>query len=345
MDATQENALLKAAVLQWLRYERQSVVLCCERAPATWFGVPDVLALTPRRTLVEVEVKRTLADFKANDSKRCLKLRAEGHGTKPEQFYFCVPPSLVERVLPLLPAGAGLLTLAQQCNPFSGVNSISVVRGAENNAKQATKLSPSQIVQMLKCQSGTLVTAMCRVYRLEEELRARPAVIAGGTSSRVVPPRLVLQRAALHQPPDFWQANREWKANCGPSAFAALNAVSLAVSRQFFPHFPAKPWTSMTHMRAALLNAGHTVGVRKGWPDFGVALVMWTYTRRKPSMSSSHWIAVEQIGKHRYAYDCNAGAGNGGWARFDEWHADTAKHIADQVGATGYVLHRAFAVR
>jgi hypothetical protein len=346
MDAREENALLRACVAQWLRYERHCVIVSVERPPCVWYGVPDVLAMTARRTLIEVEVKRTLADFKANALKHCIKMRTRGHCEPPEQFYFAVPNALVMQVAPLLPENAGLLTFDEsgKVSPYTKLPLIVVVRYAAVQ-KPSRVLTMREIVKMLKCQSGSLVSALGSVAKLLRERNNAPQ-----KSGATVLPQIKARRQMLFVPDDFWSAHREWKANCGPSAFAALNCCSLATTRSFFPHFPGEPWTNPTQMREALLNARHTISQFKRWPKFGPVLVYWTFANQKHRVSRSHWIAVEQHGNRRMVYDCNAGCGNGAWITFSEWENEIVPRMLDtyrtgKLKPVGYALYCAYEIR
>ncbi len=96
---------MRAAAVGWLRYERGCYLVCWERSPWETAYRPDLIGVNSRRKVIEVEFKQSLADFKANESKRHLIQRV-AFGYAPSQFYFAVPRSLVESVKPFLPAGS-----------------------------------------------------------------------------------------------------------------------------------------------------------------------------------------------------------------------------------------------
>ena len=56
----------------------------------------------------------------------------------------------------------------------------------------------------------------------------------------------------LYHPSDCEAAHAEWKASCGPAAYAAVARIELAQVRPLFPHFPQKDWPNVTHLSAAL---------------------------------------------------------------------------------------------
>ena len=94
---------IEASVMTWLRYDRGCPIVCVERG-LEWRYRPDILAVTKSRHLIEVEVKRTIADFRANAEKRFPDVAIRS------QFYFAVPPDLADRIAAELPDGAGLIT-------------------------------------------------------------------------------------------------------------------------------------------------------------------------------------------------------------------------------------------
>ena len=105
--------------MHFLRYEKRCPVAVCERCPRRGIGEPDVLGVTKDRYLLEIEIKRTVSDFKANGKKSHLlsryrpdefRLQAEQMMPKwPKQFWFLVPPEIVDKVSPLVPDFAGLM--------------------------------------------------------------------------------------------------------------------------------------------------------------------------------------------------------------------------------------------
>jgi len=93
-------------------------------------GRADLAFVTPAGYLTEIEIKLSFADFRRD--------AAKGKWSKPRphvsRFFFAVPETLVEAVLPHLPDGAGLLA----CSPW-----IREVRPAKRRA--ARKLSDRQL--------------------------------------------------------------------------------------------------------------------------------------------------------------------------------------------------------
>lgn len=110
---------LEFKAMQWLKFEKNCPLVIMERSPrAGYCGLPDVLGITKDRYMLEIEIKRSVSDFRANAKKPHIRCREEQLGElsdrynamAPKQFWFLVPEKLVEKVLPEVPKWAGLLT-------------------------------------------------------------------------------------------------------------------------------------------------------------------------------------------------------------------------------------------
>ena len=102
---------LEMTAVWWLRHEKKCVIVLNERSPREWAcGRPDTLGITKNRYATEIEIKRTLSDFRADSGKARTK-RREFYAEKfPKQFYYLVPEPLAEKCLAELPDWAGLMT-------------------------------------------------------------------------------------------------------------------------------------------------------------------------------------------------------------------------------------------
>jgi len=120
--------------------------------------------MTARRTVIEIEIKRTMADFRANSRKRCIVHRDGRHDITPEQFYFLAPRSLAPSLVDLMPKGYGLLMPSSRVSRFTGLPLLVCLRPAmkQNPSKVLTM---REIVRLLKAQSGTLVSALAKVSK------------------------------------------------------------------------------------------------------------------------------------------------------------------------------------
>ena len=163
-----DSMLLLACGNEYLRYERRCYLVTWQRSP--WPKIrPDILGVTTGRKTIEIEVKLTLPDFRANAHKRGVRLRARGRHC-PHQFYFLVPRQLVEKVRAELPEGAGLMTIGSE-RRISGTVKIEVVVGATMN-RRAVRLSLPEMVNLVRHQSGTLCSAAAKLARLAALRRA-----------------------------------------------------------------------------------------------------------------------------------------------------------------------------
>lgn len=103
---------LELMALRWLLYEKRCEIALRERSPRQWqCGEPDVMGITKSRHMIEVEVKRSVSDFKRDFTKRSRedKYREFWRFKLPRNFYYLVPAHLVFKIEPMVPKWAGLL--------------------------------------------------------------------------------------------------------------------------------------------------------------------------------------------------------------------------------------------
>ena len=149
---------LEFTFAKWLRWDRRCVIILTERGPVHWR--PDVWGILPSRLSCEIEVKRTLADFRADADKPHIANRNISNDKNyPAYFWYGVPADLVERVKPLLPPWAGLITVTY---------STTVIVPAPKNP-DAKKLSVKRCIKLTK-----MVANQClSVFSENEDLRNR----------------------------------------------------------------------------------------------------------------------------------------------------------------------------
>lgn len=138
---------VRLGVLRWLRFEKRCAMVMHERQPWWSFGVPDVIGVTQRAQIIEVEIKIAMSDFR-----RDLHKRKHALGKRPYQFYFAVPDTIAEAVskeMTLYP-GAGLLSVAKHAHP-------QLLIKAETN-KDSVKMDEHQWKRAVNCQANCVVS-------------------------------------------------------------------------------------------------------------------------------------------------------------------------------------------
>jgi len=134
---------LELIAMRWLIYEKKCEYALFERSPRAIFcGEPDVLGITKDRHLVEIEIKRTLSDFKQDRIKRSRNpiIRDMYIDRFPRQFYYLVPSELENKVAAEVPEWSGLM----KCS-----HAIEIVRRAPINFK-AKRLSVKECLKMVR---------------------------------------------------------------------------------------------------------------------------------------------------------------------------------------------------
>lgn len=127
--------------MSWLRREKRCALVLFERSPRPpIYSRPDVLGIMASRYMAEVEIKRSLSDFRANASKPHVRHRDLYLARWPRWFYYMAEPALAGRLEAELPDWAGLLTADDW--------QARVVRRAPDN-KASEKLSVKACVRLL----------------------------------------------------------------------------------------------------------------------------------------------------------------------------------------------------
>lgn len=172
--------MMRAQAVMWLRYERGCPVVALERGIGAC-GIPDAIGLTAKRQIIEVEIKRSMADFRHNAKKYGARLRGvdmmRGRFSynDPQQFYFLVESEMVEKCRSELPDWAGLMStpLPRQFThryarhpEYCGITKLVVHVQAPIN-KTARKLTIKECHRMAKHQTGTLSSVLNALARGE----------------------------------------------------------------------------------------------------------------------------------------------------------------------------------
>lgn len=156
---------LELAAMRWLRFERRCRVVLFERSPRWAYGSrPDVMGVDNFRRLIEIECKRSMADFRNNQYKRHVVNRSKLLDLWPYQFYFIVPVKLKDRCLAELPDYAGLMT-------HDGGSFVIVERTAPLN-KESPKLSIKECVTLAALMANqicaTETRAQASIYNFKD---------------------------------------------------------------------------------------------------------------------------------------------------------------------------------
>ena len=140
---------LETLAMHWLAYEKKCHAVIRERSPRYGIGSPDILGITKLRFLTEVEIKRSVSDFKINAEKRHIINRHLFLDLCPRQFYFLVPESIMAKVSPLVPEWAGF-AYARDDRFFH------VLKNAPVNL-QSKRLSVKECIALVRCMSNQII--------------------------------------------------------------------------------------------------------------------------------------------------------------------------------------------
>lgn len=165
----------------WLKFDKKCPLVFYERTPRYGHGQPDIMGVNDRRFIFEIEIKRTVSDFRANAKKPHIVNRCSTEADvarhyqemAPRQFWYLVPPKLVERVRPEVPDWAGLLTVENDPGDdgYSTPIRVKSIKPAPTNAL-SKKLSPKECIRLF----GTLGNQIMSLMAANSALRSSKPV-------------------------------------------------------------------------------------------------------------------------------------------------------------------------
>jgi hypothetical protein len=175
-----DTIYLRACAAAYLRYRRRCPLISFERASGdTLRGRPDVLGLTKERQWVEIEIKTSVSDLRADMKKRKWLLGMMSY----RQFYYLMQPEIVGVAKKEVPDGRGIMTLAK--TQVYGLHEIMIVKKAAIN-RDAPRASTREVVEAVWHQSGTLcglareIAEVARDSSLQQE-QNRASLKQGGS--------------------------------------------------------------------------------------------------------------------------------------------------------------------
>jgi len=142
---------LELCALRWLRWQKKCEYALCQRSPRSWTtGIPDVLGVTKSRYLIEIEIKRSVSDFRADGRKTHRLNRELLLDKQPRQFYYLMPPRLATKLATEIPDWAGLMT----ADHYSAM----VIKDAPLS-RESKRLTVKECLRMVKLLSNHLIAA------------------------------------------------------------------------------------------------------------------------------------------------------------------------------------------
>lgn len=110
-EAAKLKARLEVAGIRFLLWQKRCVMATMERGYDNGLGKPDILGLTPRREIIEVEIKVSVSDLRANSKKAIQQYFVTFPERGPNYFYYLVPKTLGEKAVEIAEPHAGVLVL------------------------------------------------------------------------------------------------------------------------------------------------------------------------------------------------------------------------------------------
>ena len=154
---------LETRAMHWLLYSRKCHYAVRERSPRGHNGEPDALGITKSRKLIEVEIKRSMADFRQNADKYHIRTRSFFLDKFPYEYWFLVPAVMVSKVKPKLPEYAGLLSDAGATAQFPVTVEVQAPRNQDSK-----RLTIKECVTLARCMANHLMALELGRDRINE---------------------------------------------------------------------------------------------------------------------------------------------------------------------------------
>lgn len=152
---------LELMAMRWLWLEKMCHYVLEQRSPRLFRGVPDVIGITKSRFIIEIEIKRSVADFR-NDAK---KPHIANRGTdrvdmigsdytlrnSPKHFYYMMPRRIADKVIDEIPPWAGLM--CEQENQLTAM----VLKKAPANS-HSKRLSLEECIRAVRLMVNHMMT-------------------------------------------------------------------------------------------------------------------------------------------------------------------------------------------
>jgi len=157
---------LELMAMRWLWLEKDCHYILEQRSPRLFCGVPDVIGITKSRYLIEIEIKRSVADFRNDFKKPQIVRRNTGTDTVwgemqlkhyPKYFYYLMPRKIYEKVINEIPAWAGVL-----CESENQVTAMVLKKSPSNS--EPNRLSTEECVRAVRLMVNHMMTG-----KLDEE--------------------------------------------------------------------------------------------------------------------------------------------------------------------------------
>lgn len=140
---------LEMSAMRWLWLEKDCKIVLEERSPKYMMGDPDVIGITGGRYLIEIEIKRSASDFKA-DFKKHHRINREFYlKHQPRQFYYLMPEDLGKKMADKIPDWAGLMI--SRFDPKVEIMKIAPVN------KESEKLDIKQCVRLARLMTNHMM--------------------------------------------------------------------------------------------------------------------------------------------------------------------------------------------
>lgn len=165
--SAKEKLHMELAAIQFLLWQKRCILFTKERGGR--LGNPDVLGVVSTKSMIEVEIKSSVSDFRRNKKKAGQLALAKAPEVGPHYFYYMVSPEIATKVMPEVEAKYGLMTLCPH-------NYSKILKPAYRIHDR--KMTINRVAELVRAESGTVLNLMHKLkdkYIELDNLRAELA--------------------------------------------------------------------------------------------------------------------------------------------------------------------------
>lgn len=147
---------LEIAAMRFLLWQKRCIMTTQERGDSTMLGRPDVLGLTNKREVIEIEIKISVSDLRANAKKEVQKYFAMFPEKGPNYFYYFVPHTIAEKASEIAEPHAGVIMLYENSFEWKVIRKPKKIHSGYVGLKRAADL--------MRCQASTNLLLIDKLY-------------------------------------------------------------------------------------------------------------------------------------------------------------------------------------
>lgn len=168
------KARLEIIAVRFLLWQKRCLMATMERGYDNWLGKPDVLGMTMTREVIEVEIKISVSDLRANREKSIQKYFMTFPEKGPNYFYYLVPKKISDKALAIAEPHSGIIVMPEDSWDWKVLRKPKKIHSQKVGIKRAADL--------MRNQSSTVLLLIDKLYHAKRENKILRAEARGGSN-------------------------------------------------------------------------------------------------------------------------------------------------------------------